>query len=143
MRVTQRLSKAGFVLAMLMMSFSCREKGIKDVLVVDCYWDIIEKNSPYPLHSCYKFDAEGNANFYYYHFFREIRTDSIFRAIEGDANPNTWKSVDDSLLIRGTMFNVLRFNDDSVFLVNDSDTTILHKNCKLVLTGDFQQIGKL
>ena len=123
------------LLTFIVAIFNCcdHKKDLQRVLSINCYWDIIEKGSPHPLNSCYRFDITGKCNFFYYNFYNKKRTDSVFLYDDGDVIvPNTWALENDSSIsIRGIAYTILQYNSDSVFLRSlGNDTVILIKNCK-------------
>lgn len=116
----------------LMFLLSCNNsKGLERILTDNnCFWDILEKDSPDPINSCYEFSGNGDCFFYYYNFYAKKRTDSVYRYNDGDNKiSNNWTIVGDSIQIREIKYKVDRFNSDSVFLTSRVNKTILIKNC--------------
>lgn len=118
--------------AAMIFLISCNNSKELERILTDnnCYWDILEKDSPDPINSCYKFTSNGDCFYYYYNFYDKKRTDSVYR-YEDDDNiiPYTWSIVGDSIQIREIKYKVDRFNSDSVFLTSRVYKTILIKNC--------------
>jgi hypothetical protein len=114
-------------------SYCSSPKSIRNILTVDCYWDILRIAEPHPINSCYKFNSGGDCNFYYYNFYNKQRTDSVFLYDDDDVVvPNKWNIKGDSILsIRNIDYFILNYNSDSVYLhIKNRDTVILVKNCK-------------
>lgn len=115
------------------MYISCNDQSsLKKTLTTNCYWDISELNSVHPINSCYKFDVNGNCQFFYYNFYDKKRSDSVFVFDDDDVIiENSWLARKDSLRIRGSEYIVLKYSQDSVMIRNlVGDTTILIRNCK-------------
>lgn len=126
--------KNSFILfpAAMIFLISCNNSKELERILTDnsCYWDILEKDSPAPINSCYMFASDGDCFYYYYNFYDKKRTDSVYR-YEDDDNiiPYTWSIVGDSINIRGINHKIDKFRSDSVFLTSRVYKTILIKNC--------------
>lgn len=116
---------------MLLLTYCNQKKELRDILSVDCYWDILDKGSIHPINSCYRFKKDGSCGFYYYNFFDKKRTDSVYLYDDGDVVvPNKWSLTNDSILIRANKYSIIRYSSDSVFLTATGvDTMVLIKNC--------------
>lgn len=121
------------VICFIVVLSSCciKKEEIQSILVTNCYWDILDKASPHPINSCYKFNENGSCKFYYYHFYDRRRTDSVFLFDDGDnIIPDKWSLIKDSILIRSNTYYVIKYSSDSVFLITPKlDTMVLIKNC--------------
>lgn len=127
--------KVFITICLLAVFFNCcnQKKDLQSILSVDCYWDILDKGSPHPINSCYKFRKTGRCNYYYYNFFDKKRTDSVYQYDDFDVIvPNKWVMLSDSIIsIRGIEYLILKYNSDSVFLRGvRKDSITLIKNCK-------------
>ena len=110
------------------------KKEVRDILTVNCYWDILNKGSIHPVNSCFKFKKDGSCGFYYYNFFDKKRTDSVYLYDDGDVIvPNKWNVKNDSIQIRGNKYYIISYDSDSLFLTTTiADTMVLIKNCATV-----------
>jgi len=117
--------------AAVLFTYCNQKEDLQNILSASCYWDILDKGSPHPINSCYKFRGTGDCGFYYYNFFNKKKTDSVFLFNDDDVVvPNKWKVINDSLQIRANKYHVMRYNADSVFLTaTGKDTMVLIKNC--------------
>lgn len=124
---------AMFVAALLQISCN-KKKEFRDILNINCYWDILNKGAIHPVNSCFKFKDDGSCSFYYYYFFDKNRTDSVYRYDDDDVIvPNKWQLKNDSFQIRANRYYLIRYNSDSIFLTAGGvDTMVLIKNCATV-----------
>lgn len=122
----------GLCFVTIFLNYCNQRKELRDILSVDCYWDILDKGSIHPINSCYKFSEDGRCNFYYYNFFDKKKTDSVYLYDDGDVViPNKWNLIKDSVVIRSNRYHIIRYDSDSVFLTATGvDTMVLIKNCK-------------
>ena len=114
---------------------NCNEKKeLRDILTIDCCWDILDKGSTHPINSCFTFNKDGFCGFYYYNFYDKNRTDSIYRYDDGDVIvPDKWSLMNDSIQIRANKYHIIKYNSDSVFLTDKrTDTIVLIKNCATI-----------
>jgi len=127
----RKLTLIAIVVTSMNIFSSCNQKKeLASILVNNCYWDIYEVRSSHPMNSCYRFDQNGNCNFYYYNFLDKKRTNTVFSYNDDDiAISNKWKMQGDSIEIRSINYYISKYSKDSVFLTGRRDTMILIKNC--------------
>ena len=121
------------------LTYCHKEPKLKDILVNNCYWDVLDKRYANIVNTCFKFNEGGDCQYFNYSFFNRQRTDSVYLYDDDDnIRSHTWELKDDSLFIRGHKFKVLRYMTDSVYLkLNSSnDTVFLIKNCKTYYPKD-------
>jgi len=121
-------------------SLSCsnsKSLNLADTLKSNCFWDRInERGVIGGLNSCYRFLPNGQCFFYYYNFYNQKITDSVYRFEDNDVIvPATWTvKGDTSLIARGIHYKVLSFTKDCVIVEGYSkDMMIFRKNCQTIL----------
>ncbi len=138
-------------LAFIVLLISCNERvskpKLKDILNSGCYRDILDKQVVHFINSCYLFEKQGKCLFFYYNFYDQVRTDSVYRYDDDDVIvPDTWSVEGDSILtVRGISYSIIRYTNDSVYAKHhrQTDTLILTRNCNTFLGKRKTRITKV
>jgi hypothetical protein len=120
---------------------SCeRDKDPKAILLKgDCFWDILDRQYSLVANTCWKFKEDGSCYYFSYHFGEYGRRKDSVSFFDEDDNrrSNYWKIYKDSLEVRNSEFQILKYNNDTFFLklANQKDTLFLIRNCKTSLVS--------
>jgi hypothetical protein len=120
-----------YYLAVLSLGCGHRAK-IEKVLANNCFWDIYDERYAAEANTCWQFSHNNKCNYFVYQYGDFKQRSKFVNLSTGDNRPNTWKIINDTLVVRASTFKIINYNQDTIMLgsITSRDTIMLFKNCK-------------